>query len=187
MNVNEISASIKENLIAKQPVLIAIEGYGGSGKSTFAAELSAELENCFVINIDDFIIKEMQSDALKSNFDRRRLEDQVLEPLANGLKASYQRLIWDTNSMSDPVQIPDSKYVIVEGVSSYSPEIEHYYDFKIWVEASPSVAQSRGSERDRKLGNNNDELWDGWTSTYTDYKNLHHIKEKADFIYDDSR
>ncbi len=186
MTLNQISAAVKESLITKQPVLIAIEGYGGAGKSTFAVELSAELGNCFVINIDDYIIKEMQSDAIKSNFDRTRLELQVLEPLANGLKASYQRLIWDTNSMSAPVQIPDSKYVIVEGVSSYSPEIEHYYDFKIWVEASPLAAQSRGSERDRKLGNNNDALWDGWTSTYTDYKNQHHIKEKADFIYDNS-
>jgi adenylate kinase family enzyme len=91
----EVVAEIR-TLRADFPVLIAIEGYGGSGKSTFAAALSAALGRAYVVPIDDFIVKEKITDPSweKGAFDRQRLEDQVLKPARNGEAISYQKLLW---------------------------------------------------------------------------------------------
>lgn len=186
MTVQEIAAKITKSAPPRTPVLIAVEGFGGSGKSTFAANLKTVLGDAFVISIDCFYLKDKISDATKSNFDRARLERQVLMPLKNGSPAAYRRLDWDTNRLSEPIKVPEVRYVIIEGVSSTDPDIASYYDFKIWIETPMNVAKARGSLRDRDLGADHDNLWDQWTSTYLEYKNLQHPEKRADFIYDNS-
>lgn len=183
MNERAIADAIKHTTAETRPVMIAIEGFGGSGKSTLAENLKNLLGNTYVVNIDDFIIKDKVSDATKSNFDRQRLEQQVLSPIKHGLRATYQQLNWNSNTLSEPITIPDVDYLIVEGVSSTDPSIEHYYDFTIWVETPAAIAEQRGRARDRSNGEDNDALWQSWTNTYAEYKALHHPELRADFIF----
>jgi uridine kinase len=56
MNCDLVAAEIKKN--SDYPVLIDIEGFGGSGKTTFAGKLGKVLGNTYIVHIDDFIIKE---------------------------------------------------------------------------------------------------------------------------------
>src|SRR5690606_38260752 len=100
----------------------------------FANKLKDALGNTYVINFDDFLIKEKISDADKSGFDKYRLEQQVLLPAKNGEPISYQRLEWVENKLSKPIRIPKCNYIIIEGISCYHPSIARYYDFKIWVD-----------------------------------------------------
>ena len=146
----------------QRAVLIAIDGYGGSGKSTFAMKLRTALSSAFVFNIDDFIVKEKITDSSwdKSVFDRNRLEQQVLLPASRGEQIRYQRLIWQSNSLSEPIVVPDVDYLIVDGISSYHPGIASYYDHKIWIDTPIEVARERGRARD--AGKENAQHWDRW-------------------------
>lgn len=108
-----------ENL--PKPAIIAISGFGGSEKTSVADMLHKAFTSSYVVHIDDFIIKEklMEPSWDKGAFDRQRLETQVLKPLRDGYEANYERLIWESNTLSDPVSIPKVELVIVEGISSY--------------------------------------------------------------------
>jgi len=186
MTVADIANKIKKAHSKHTPTIIAVEGFGGAGKSTFAAELKDKLGDAYVVEIDDFFLKGKPSDGDKSNFDRKRLGKQILSPLKNGQPATYQKLEYDANTLSEFIRIPDVKYLIIEGVSAFHPSIVAYMDYKIWIEAPMGVAEERMRKRDEGLGIDSDDLRKHWTSTYQDYKDRHRPEEIADFVFDNS-
>jgi uridine kinase len=135
------------------------------------------------VHLDDFIVKEKLTEPSwdKGTFDRDRLEAQVLKPLRQGHNAAFQRLIWESNTLSDPVRIPSVDLVIVEGISSYHPNIADYYGFKIWVETPMEIAKERGRARDGS--NENAQYWDLWAANDLAYQEKFHPDQSADFIF----
>lgn len=182
MTIPDIAAAIKSSAANKKPTLIAIEGFGGSGKTTLATQLAAALGGAYVIAIDDFIIKEKLAETGWDNgaFDRGRLEQQVLIPATTGQPIYYQQLEWATNTLSRPTEVPPVAYVIVEGISSYYPTIAHYYNYKIWVDTPMETAQQRGHARDG--ANENAAMWELWAANDLRYQQKHHPERRADFI-----
>jgi uridine kinase len=181
MEINDIVNAIKANNKPHYPILIAIEGFGGSGKSTLANKLSELLGKAFVISMDDFIIKENFTKNSWDNqvFDRDRLERQVLEPALKGKSISYQKVLWNTDDLSVPISVPNVKYLIIEGISSFHPTIAKYYDFKIWVDTPIEIAKLRGILRDGE--NDNEKYWDIWTDNDVAYQRKYHSDQVADF------
>ena len=186
MSLKEITSKIQTTTPRRSlgPILIAVEGYGGSGKTTFANALAKELGDACVISMDDFIVKEKLTELSwdKGGFDRKRLEDQVLKPLKRGEKARYQKLMWTDNSLSDFIESPNTRYVIIEGISSYHPGIAHYYDYKIWIDTPMHIAKERGHARDGS--NENAQFWDLWEANDIAYQQKYHPERIADFIFD---
>ncbi len=182
-SVKQIADAIMRRANPEGVTIIGIEGYGGSGKSTLATNLREILGNAYVINFDDFIIKNKISDADKSGFDKQRLEQQVLIPAKEGKFITYQKLEWVENKLSEPIRVPGCKYLIVEGISCYHPSVAKYYDYKIWVEVSVEIAKQRGSKRDKDLGNDNDKLWEIWAKTDIEYQSKYHPEQQADFTF----
>lgn len=113
-------------------------------------------------------------------FDRKRLEIQVLRPLSKGETASYQVFVWETDTLSEPLSVPDVDYVIIEGITSYFPDIEHYYNFKIWVDTTLAIAKARGIARDK--GNENEASWDLWSENDQRYQQMYHPEQRANYI-----
>jgi uridine kinase len=183
MTIDEIAADIAQRGGRGKPVLIGIEGYGGSGKTTFAQKLASRLGNAYVVSMDDFIVTEKLTEPSWDNgaFDRERLERQVLVPASNGQPVSYQRLVWATNTLSDLVTVPEVEYLIVEGISSYHPSIKPYYDYTIWVETPMEIAQQRGHARDGS--NENAHYWDLWMRNDLAYQQRYHPEQRADSIF----
>jgi uridine kinase len=181
MTIDQIANRITQD--KRQPILIAIEGFGGSGKTTFAKKLASVLGDAYVINIDDFIVKEKLTKHSwdKGAFDRARLEDEVLAPLTTGRPASFRKLIWATNELSEPIAVPDTKYLIIEGISSYHPNIARYYTYKIWIDTPIEVAKERGRARDGS--NENAAHWDLWAANDVAYQDRYHPEKQADFVY----
>lgn len=180
MSIADIASAIRKS--DTKPVLIAIEGFGGSGKSTIAEKLKNELESAYIVNIDDFIVKEkiLEQSWDKGGFDRSRLEGQVLIPASTGQAVAYQKLLWDTNTLSEPILVPQTDYLIIEGISSYHPDIAKYYDYKIWVDTAIEVAKERGKARDGD--NENAQHWDLWAENDLRYQQKYHPEKVADFI-----
>lgn len=185
-SLEEIVFAIAQSDKHHKPILIAIEGFGGSGKSTFARSLRDSIKDAYIVNIDDFLIKEKLTDPSQDKvaFDRNRLEKQVLLPAKSGEVIAYQKLIWDTNTLSENITVPEVIYLIVEGISSYHPDIAHYYDYKIWIDAPMEIAMQRGRARDGD--NENTENWDLWAENDLKYQQRYHPELQADFIFDSS-
>lgn len=68
------------------PVIIGVEGFGGSGKTTLSKQLMDAFSNAYTIHLDDFIVKSRLKEPAwdTSVFDHARLERQVLKPAVDG-------------------------------------------------------------------------------------------------------
>ncbi len=45
--------------------------------------------------------------------------------------------------------MPPNGVLVVDGVFAYRPEINGYWDFRVWIEVAPELSVRRGVERDR--------------------------------------
>ena len=183
MHLQRMVRAIRQKRGTKRPILIGIEGCGGSGKTTVARQLADTLGHAFVVAVDDFIVKEKLTESSWENgvFDRARLERQVLAPARNGQPIRYQRLEWGTNTLSEPVVVPDVDYLIVEGITAYHPTIEHYYDFKLWIETPLELAAQRGHARDGS--SENAAYWGLWAQNDLAYQWRCHPEQRADYVF----
>lgn len=173
-------------------LLVAIDGCGASGKSTFAKNLKELKPSIDVVSMDDFYLPSNKrfsgNPILKpigADFNWKRLRDQVLEPLANNKNAKYQRYDWITDSLAEWHEISTDGIVIIEGVYSIRKELSDYYDFKIWIDCPRDIRLLRGIERD---GEESLETWEhNWMIAEDIYMNEEKPYDSADLIIDGSK
>lgn len=151
MDINQVLERIKEIKPKHKTILIGIDGRGGAGKSTLVNQLKDGLDNCQIIQMDDFYFP---SDNRKRdddfNFDWKRLEEEVLIPLSSNRQAKYQRYDWKKDVLAEWHEIPIGGIVIIEGCYSIRKELIKYYDLTIWLDTSKDEAIERGIKRDIK-------------------------------------
>lgn len=142
------------------PLLVAVDGCRGAGKSTFAAALAARLEGS-VVCLDDFY-RPMDPDRRRGldaqtgfelYFDWQRLIADVLDPLVLGEVAVYRRYDRDSDAVGEDVAIIEPHGVIVfEGIFSHRPQLRGYWDISVWVDAAAAVRARRIAERGDDAG-----------------------------------
>lgn len=148
-----------------QTKLIAIDGLGGSGKSTFARAL-VERDRLFsVLEIDLFpcsaVDHPFHKSGTQTRIDTGRLIREALGPLSNGRDAKFkQSFWWETSDEPAEITILAGGTVLVEGCYALLPELRDYYDLKIWVDCPPEVAMERAILRD------GEEIREHWESVY---------------------
>ena len=131
--------------------LVAVDGAGGSGKTTLAAMAAELLDGATIVHGDDFyrVMPSLERERLGAEqgyrryFDGERLRDQVLAPLRAGRAARYQSFDWATEELGDWHEISPGSTVIVEGVYSARPELAPYYDLTVYVDTSREVCLQR--------------------------------------------
>ncbi len=141
----------------RDPVLVAIEGPGGAGKTTLAEAIQNGSKDVVVIHHDDFYrpMDEMERRALSPQegyeryFDWQRLLRQLLLPLRRGEIAQYQIYDWMTGDVGKEwVYVYPRGIILVEGVYTMRPELFPYYDFTIFVDTDEKTRYKRVVERD---------------------------------------
>jgi uridine kinase len=133
-----IGAAARWREAAPGVLVLAIDGHGGSGKSTVAAAVAAAT-GAALVHTDDFF---RPADAahgerrpLGSYYDWRRLRAQALGPLRAGRGASFRRFDWDRGSGLDGVvSVEPAELIVVEGVFSASPELADQVDRTVFVD-----------------------------------------------------
>jgi ribokinase len=124
------------------PIVVAIGGCGGAGKTTLARQLAERLAPAHVVHIDDF------SRPGIPGWDRARFMEQVAEPLVNGERARYQRYDWDSDRLADWRSVGPKQIVILEGVDALTVEFGVPFALSIWVDAPRELRLARGLARD---------------------------------------
>lgn len=137
-------------------VLIAIDGMGGSGKSTVAAAL-ADLFGAEIVHGDDFYRPMAEAERAELDpeqgyhryFDWQRLREEVLVPLTVGREARYQRYDWETAALApaEVHRVSSMGMAVVEGVYSARPELAGFYDLVVYVDTPADESLQRLRDR----------------------------------------
>jgi uridine kinase len=182
--------NILEELLATKPrvgevTFIAIDGHGGSGKSSLAKLLSQKLD-AKVIRTDDFASWDNTLDWWPVVIER------VFDPIIGGTKLlSYQPTSWWADHHPEAIfDQPVTNLMILEGLSSSRKEFEDYISFSIFVETPKDTCLVRGVERDVGNGKDKDELtllWEKWLAEEDVYLSNHNPKAKADLVIDGTK
>lgn len=132
---------------AEHPVLIAIDGRCGSGKTSLA-KLLASLFPCRLFHTDDFYLPmnrrvENWQSIPAGNMDLSRLREEVLLPARANEEIFYRPFSCCTQQLLDSVPMPPALLNIVEGSYSLHPELEQLYDLKIFLTTSKEEQERR--------------------------------------------
>ena len=122
--------------------VLAVDGRGGSGKTTLADRL-ASLLDAPVVHMDD-LFPGWDGLAAAAPILRR----WVLEPLARGEVARYQRYDWSRDAYGGWVDVPPSDSLVVEGCACGSRLVAPYLSLLLWIDAPRTVRFDRGLRRD---------------------------------------
>ena len=142
-------------------LVVAISGYGGSGKSTFARQLAAGIPGWVILAIDDYYAPIPLPDDDWAAFDRSQLRSAIERQRESG----------------------GAKLVICEGVGLFHPDSLDLYDITIWVDVDLETATERGMKRDREEYHvDHDRLWrEEWVPTEQRFEAKHNPKGRAHY------
>ncbi|WP_327100118.1 aminodeoxychorismate synthase [Nocardia vinacea] len=152
--------------------LVAVDGPGGAGKSTFAAYL-AGLCTAQVVHTDDF------ADGNNELPWWTRLEEQVLEPIAQGRPGRYQRYDWDKRTLAEWHDVAPGGVLILEGVSSARAAVRARLSLAVWIDTPRAVRLARGLERD---GAHTLPLWEQWMAAEDAHFATDNTRDHVDLI-----
>jgi uridine kinase len=123
----------------------AIDGPGGGGKSTLAAQLASDL-GATVISMDSFLLPESKHrvSAIAKNYDLDRFYEEVTESLLDGKDINYRVMDLASGTLApERINIPAGNQVIVEGVYSMELSFRDSYNFTIFVDAPKEGLMTR--------------------------------------------
>ncbi|MGY4719798.1 uridine kinase family protein [Naumannella huperziae] len=156
--------------------LIGIDGFGATGKTTFADRLAAQLPGAVVVHIDDFAHPDLPA------WDRARFLAEVIEPLRAGRTARYRVGAWNVGDLTGAPRrtIPPGVPVVVEGVSSTDQRLGIDWDLRIWLDADREVRLARARERD---GEAMLDTWlERWMPSEEAYAKAQRPRDRADMV-----
>jgi uridine kinase len=146
------------------PILIALDGGSGAGKSTIASMIAKELDTA-LIPLDDFFsanIPDSQWDdftveeKLEHVFDWNRVRQQVLEPLLKGMPASWYSFDFQSGLRADgtygmetePKERMPAPVILIEGAYSSSPQLADLVDFAVLLDVPMEERYARLAARE---------------------------------------
>lgn len=125
-----------------ETTFVGVDGFGASGKSTFARRLAEQRPGSLVVHVDDFAAPGVPE------WDWPRFRAQLLDPLLAGRPARFQRWDWRRDEGAEWHDVPLGRTVIVEGVSATRREVDAPWALTVWVDAPREVRLARAQERD---------------------------------------
>ena len=155
--------------------LVCVDGRSGSGKTTFAGRLAAEL-GAPVLHLDDVY---PGWDGLAAAVPL--LYDGVVAPLVAGRDAGHRRWDWLRGGPAGRVELGRPAVLVVEGVGSGARVIAEHAVLLVWTEAPRAVRYRRGIERDGEAYRPH---WERWAAQEDAYLAAEDPRARADVVID---
>ena len=153
--------------------VIAIDGRSGSGKSTVAALLHAEL-GAPVVSLENLY---GGWDGLEHGVDL--LVSEVLDPLAAGRTAHVPHYDWINAVWADPIELPPPELLIVEGVGAGARRAAGYVSVLVWLETADRTRRRRALDRD---GGTYLPHWERWAAQEAAMLEREATRDRADVV-----
>lgn len=170
------AAEFVEQEDVHRPVVVAIDGPAGAGKTSLAALVVAVLGDASVVHMDDLY---PGWDGLARAIPL--LAEKVLAPVSCGERAWYPRYDWTTGAYAEAVIVPFHRYLLIEGVGASAGMAREYADVRVWLRAPESVRRDRAEHRDAGgFGSN----WERWARQETELFSSDRTQEHAHLIVD---
>lgn len=177
-SIDEVIDKINSLNKKQKTILIAIDGFGGSGKSFLAKSIKGKFPEAVIVEMDDFY-----SPRLKRP-DYKRVYEEVIKPIKQGKTAVFKIYDWKADKLVDGKPIFPENILVIEGVFSMHKELLDSYDIRIWVDSTQEVGFQRGLSRDKnQYGVDTTEKWvKHWMPGEKKYVNSQNPQQKADFV-----
>lgn len=150
--------------VAPRPLLVAVDGPDGVGKTWFADELAelllAQGRTVVRAGVDDFHHPRAHrhgsgrspETVWSRSYDYRALRRELLDPWRRGAGSAY-RIRWhdlDTDELVDvaPSIVPEDGVLVLDGVFTQRAELRRMWDLVVWLDAPPEVTVPRMAGRD---------------------------------------
>ncbi len=160
MDVPEAQVAIQRVLElarAKSPVIVAVDGRSGTGKSSLSTWIAGQV-SATLIDQDDFYagddleVWQRLSPREKAErvIDWRRVRTEALQPLRAGAQARWHPFDWKAMEglASEPITAQPSRIVILDGAYSSRPELGDLIDLSILVTLPDAVRRARLKRRE---------------------------------------
>lgn len=142
-----------------QPLVLAIDGRSGVGKSRLA-EYLATRTNALLVSGDDFYrggvtLRHDSAKTLADDCIDWRSQRHVLTTLRNSANANYHRFDWDAfdgSLAATPVHLSPRPLIILEGVYSARPELSDLIDLALLIQATTTLRTQRLIAREGTIG-----------------------------------
>lgn len=157
------------------PVIIAVDGRSGAGKTTLAVELAAALRAHHKVSL--FHLEDIYPgwDGLAAGIER--YVSTVLAPLGRGEAATWTSWDWDNHYDGDTRVTLPAEIVIVEGVGAAAEAARPLLDAVIWAESPDDVRRTRALDRD---GATYEPYWDQWAAQEEEWLGRDDVPGHAD-------
>ena len=160
----------------QRPGVVAVDGRGANGKSTFAAVLSRAVPGSVVVPTDDIAWHH-------GFFNWAELaRDGVLTQAHAGQEVRYRPPAWDQRGREGTIEVPlGCPLLILEGCGAAQKELMPLIDVVVWVQSDIERAKVRGLMRDGGTAEA-EAFWDEWMAEEFPFFAEQRPWERADVI-----
>lgn len=147
----------------KYPLLIAIDGRCGSGKTQLAALLQA-LFPCRVFHTDHYYLPVVRRTAdwqqrPAGNMDLERLRAEVVQPAQKGETVRQRAFDCAAQRLEEPQSVQPAPLTVVEGSYALHPELADAYDMRIFLTCSKEMQRMRLQAREGAYYDMFEQVW----------------------------
>ena len=188
ITVPTLSALVAAALAQKptRPLVLALDGRCGVGKTTLANALAAQFAVCTLLHTDDFYLPPARrcpdwAHIPCANMDLTRLRDEALRPAYAGQAVAYRAYSCRQGGYLPTVQLPALPLVILEGSYSHHPLLRPYETLRVFVTCTKAEQTRRLQARE---GARYADFAARWVPLEEGYFAKYRIEETADFVVD---
>ena len=169
-----------------KPLVLALDGRCGSGKTTLADGLTRQFPASIVLHTDDFYLPPTQrvrgwEKTPCANMDLVRLRDEALRPAYEGQPVLYRAYSCRAGAYEPVQQLAAQPLVILEGSYSHHPLLAGYETLRVFVTCSREEQTRRLQAREGEQYAN---FAARWIPLEEGYFAQYRIEETADLAVD---
>ena len=157
------------------PVIIAIDGRSGAGKTTLAIELAARLREHHKVSL--FHLEDIYPgwNGLAAGIERYAAT--VLAPLRRGEPARWVSWDWERHYDGAARLTQPAEIVLVEGVGAAAAAAAPFLDAVVWADSPDQARRTRALARD---GSSYEPYWEQWAAQEEEWLAADDVPSRAD-------